>query len=149
VSEHTASIRWANDGPGMAYENYPRDHSWAFEGGPTVGASAAAGYGGGAGRVDPEEALVAAASACHMLTFLAIASKKKLVVARYADDAVGHLEKDAAGRLAVTRIELRPAVEFAPGTAPSAAELARLHDSAHRNCFIANSIRSTVTVTPR
>lgn len=148
MSEHTASIRWSNDGPGMAYETYPRDHHWAFEGGPGVPASAAPGYGGGAGRVDPEEALVAAAAACHMLTFLAIAAKKKLVVARYADDAVGHLEKDAEGRLAVTRIELRPVVEFAPGTTLPAADLAKLHDSAHRNCFIANSIRSTVTVTP-
>lgn len=146
MSEHTASIRWSNDGPGMAYETYPRDHAWDFEGGPSVPASAAAGYGGGAGRVDPEEALVAAAAACHMLTFLAIAAKKKLVVARYADDAVGHLEKDAEGRLAVTRIELRPTVRFVPGTSVAAEELGRLHDSAHRNCFIANSIRAEVSV---
>ena len=148
MSAHTASIRWANDGTGMAYETYPREHSWAFEGGPTLPASAAAAYGGTAGCVDPEEALVAAASACHMLTFLAIASKKKLVVARYADDAVGHLEKDAEGRLAVTRIDLHPVVTFASGTTLPAEDLAKLHDSAHRNCFIANSIRSTVTVTP-
>jgi organic hydroperoxide reductase OsmC/OhrA len=146
MSEHKAAIRWTNIGADMGYERYPRNHTWEFEGGPTVPASAAAAFSGGAGCVDPEEGLVAAASSCHMLTFLAIASKKKLVVASYADQAVGHLEKDAEGRLAVTRIELHPVVRFAPGPAVSAEELRKLHDSAHRNCFIANSIRATVTV---
>lgn len=148
MSEHRATIRWRNTGAGMDYATYPRDHSWEFEGGPVVPASAAAGYQGGAGCVDPEEGLVAAASGCHMLTFLAVASKKKLVVASYEDHAVGHLEKDAEGRLAVTRIELRPAVAFAPGASVSADDLRRLHDSAHRNCFIANSVKSVITVTP-
>lgn len=146
MSEHKALIRWRNTSETMAYETYPRDHAWEFEGGPSLQATAAAAYGGGAGRVDPEEALVAAAASCHMLTFLAIAAKKKLVVESYEDDAVGHLEKDAQGRLAVTRIELRPTVRFAPGTSVAAEELGRLHDSAHRNCFIANSIRAEVSV---
>jgi len=146
MSTHTATIRWTNDGPGMDYDTYPRNHRWAFDGGPELPASAAAGYGGGEGCVDPEEALVAAASACHMLTFLAVAAKKRLVVASYADAAVGHLEKDAEGRMAVTRIELRPVVTFGAGTSVTPEDLARLHDSAHRNCFIANSIRSAVSV---
>lgn len=146
MSEHKAVIRWKNTGPGMDYDQYPRDHLWEFEGGPVVAASAAAAYRGGTGRVDPEEALVAAAASCHMLTFLAIASKKKLVVTGYEDDPVGYLEKDAAGNLAMTRIELYPRVSFAAGTTVSAEELARMHDSAHRNCFIANSIKSAVTV---
>jgi len=146
MSEHKAVIRWQNRGAGMEYEGYSRDHSWEFEGGPSVPASAAAGYNGAPGRVDPEEGLVAAASSCHMLTFLAIAAKKKLVVSSYTDHAVGHLEKDVEGRLAVTRIELRPDVVFAPGTSVSADDLRRLHDGAHRNCFIANSIKATVTV---
>lgn len=146
MSEHVCTIRWRNTGPGMAYADYPRDHAWEFPGGPIVAASAASAYGGGEGRVDPEEALVAAAAACHMLTFLAIASKRGLVVAGYADSAVGHLEKDAEGRLAVTRIELRPEATFAEGVAPTAEELRRLHESAHRNCFIANSVKAAITV---
>lgn len=146
MSEHRAVIRWQNTGKEMDYANYPRNHSWEFDGGPNVPASAGGTYGGGAGCVDPEEALVAAASSCHMLTFLALASKRKLVVASYADQAVGFLEKDAAGQMVVTRIELRPRVEFAAGTALTDADLARLHDSAHRGCFIANSIRSEVSV---
>lgn len=145
MSEHTAVVRWRNAGTDLDYERFSRDHQWEFEGGPLVPASAAAVYKGSAGCVDPEEALVAAASACHMLTFLAIASKKRLVVASYTDEAVGHLEKDAEGRLAVTRIELRPQVSFS-GSAPAAEELVRLHDSAHRNCFIANSIKAEVSV---
>ncbi len=146
MSEHTASIRWRNNSAQMVYDTYPRDHQWEFEGGPVVPASAAPGFSGGAGCVDPEEGLVAAAAACHMLTFLAVASKKKLVVASYEDHAVGHLEKDAEGKLAVTRIELRPVVKFASGTSLTAEELSRLHESAHRNCFIANSIKAAMTV---
>jgi organic hydroperoxide reductase OsmC/OhrA len=146
MSEHSCAVRWRNAGADMVYETYSRDHAWEFEGGPVVAASAAAGYGGSTGRVDPEEALVAAVASCHMLTFLAIAAKKKLMVAEYTDRAVGHLEKDAEGRLAVTRIELRPEVRFAPGVVVSPEDLRRMHDSAHRNCFIANSVRSAITV---
>jgi organic hydroperoxide reductase OsmC/OhrA len=146
MSEHRAIIRWQNSGAEMDYQRFPRQHSWEFEGGPTVPASAGADYKGEPGRVDPEEALVAAASSCHMLTFLAIAAKRKLAVAAYIDHAAGYLEDDGEGRLSVTRIELRPAVVFAAGTSVSAEELRKLHDSAHRNCFIANSIKATVTV---
>ena len=146
MSEHTAVIRWENDTGALDYDRYSRRHRWEFDGGPVVEASAGAKYRGDDGCVDPEEALVAAASSCHMLTFLAIAARRKLVVSRYEDRAVGYLEKDAEGRLAVTRIELRPAVTFS-GTTPASDELSRLHEAAHRNCFIANSIRATVTVT--
>lgn len=149
MSEHKAIVRWQNNGTAMDYDTYSRDHVWEFDGGPVVNASAAPAYLGGTGRVDPEEGLVAAVSACHMLTFLAVAAKKKLVVLAYEDEATGHLEKDAAGRLAVTRVELRPRVRFGPGVSPSPAELTALHEAAHRNCFIANSVKAAVTVTAR
>jgi organic hydroperoxide reductase OsmC/OhrA len=129
----------------MDYERYPRDHTWSVAGN-LIPASAAPEFKGGAGRVDPEAALVAALASCHMLTFLAIAARKRLVVASYTDSAVGWLEKNAAGQLAMTRVELRPEVQFAPDTGISAEELSRLHDSAHRNCFIANSVKTEVTV---
>src|SRR5690606_32416738 len=92
-------------------------------------------------------ALVAALSSCHMLTFLAIASKRGLVVDRYSDDAVGTLEKNADGRLAITRVELHPAIEFA-GEAPDAATLEEMHHQAHERCFIANSVTTEVEVLP-
>jgi organic hydroperoxide reductase OsmC/OhrA len=146
MSEHTAAIHWRNSGPAMDYERYPREHRWEFEGGPVVPASAAAGYQGATGSVDPEEALVASAAACHMLTFLAIASKQKFVVASYEDRAVGYMEKNAEGRLAITRIALNPQISFGPGTVVTAEALRKLHESAHRNCIIANSIKAAVTI---
>jgi organic hydroperoxide reductase OsmC/OhrA len=89
---------------------------------------------------------VAALSSCHMLTFLAIASKKGFVVDDYRDEAVGVLEKNAEGRLAVTRVTLRPRIGFSGDRVPSVEEIERMHESAHRGCFIANSVRTEVTV---
>lgn len=147
MSTHQASVQWARGGADPSYDTYPRNHTWAFEGGPVVPASAAPAYKGGAGCIDPEEALVAAAASCHMLTFLAIAAKKGLVVDSYRDQAVGHMEKNAEGQIAITRIELNPEVRFG-GEAPDGEALERMHHSAHRNCFIANSIRAEVSWTP-
>ncbi|GAA4855119.1 OsmC family protein [Luteimonas vadosa] len=148
MSEHHASIHWRRGDAAFNYETYSRDHDWRFDGGPCVPASAAPAYRGNPGRVDPEEAFVAAVSSCHMLTLLAIAARKRWIVERYDDDAVGTMSPNADGRLAVTRIELRPRIEFAPGSAPDAAQLARLHEQAHADCFIANSVRTEVVVRP-
>jgi organic hydroperoxide reductase OsmC/OhrA len=146
MSEHRATVRWQRGDNPFDYERYPRDHDWDFGLGLTVPASAAPDYFGSAERCDPEKALVAALSSCHMLTFLAIASKKGYVVDAYEDAAVGVLEKNAEGRLAVTRVSLAPQVRFGGERRPSAEELARMHESAHRNCFIANSVRTAVTI---
>lgn len=145
MSEHRATIRWRRATPGFGYEEYSRDHGWSFDGGAEVRASAAPAYRGSPAGVDPEEALVAALSSCHMLTFLAIASRKGWVVDSYEDEAVGHLEKNTQGKLAVTRVALRPKIGFG-GKAPSAEELAALHQRAHQECFIANSVRAQVAV---
>ena len=147
MSEHKATIRWRKAGDSFAYADYTRDHDWSFDEGRTVvRASAAPAFRGTAELVDPEEAFVASLASCHMLTFLAICSKKRITVESYTDDAVGHLEKNAAGKLAVTRVELRPRVEFAAGQAPDAAVLRELHDTAHHECFLANSVLTEVAV---
>ncbi|MFC3550567.1 OsmC family protein [Lysobacter cavernae] len=148
MSEHIASIRWNRNGQPFDYEHYPRDHEVAFDNGNTMKGSAAPAYFGSADGVDPEEMLVAALSSCHMLTLLAIAAKKSWVVDRYEDDAVGTLAKNEDGRMMVTHVTLRPRIAFA-GKAPDAAELERLHESAHRNCFIANSVKTAVRVEAR
>jgi organic hydroperoxide reductase OsmC/OhrA len=145
MSQHEATLSWSRGGRGFGYEEYPRDHTWKFDGGTEVRATAAPDYRGNPALVDPEEAFVAAIASCHMLTFLAIASRKRLVVDRYDDAATGFMEKNADGKLAITRVVLRPKIAFA-GPAPSAEELARLHESAHANCFIANSVRSEIVV---
>lgn len=145
MSQHEATLSWSRGGRGFGYEEYPRDHTWRFDGGTEVRATAAPDYRGNPALVDPEEAFVAAVASCHMLTFLAIASRKRLVVDRYDDTATGFMEKNADGKLAITRVVLRPKIAFS-GTAPPAEALARLHESAHANCFIANSVRSEIVV---
>jgi len=145
MSEHRARVSWERGGVDFGYESYPRDHVWSFEGGVRVPASAAPEFRGSPGRVDPEAALVAALSSCHMLTFLAIASRKRLIVDGYEDDATGWLEKNEDGRLALTRVVLRPRISFA-GAAPAPEVVADLHARAHRECFIANSVRTRVEV---
>jgi len=97
------------------------------------------------GPVDPEEAFVAALSSCHMLTFLAIAARKRLVVDAYDDHAVGVMAKNEQGRLAITHVTLHPKIVWA-GPEPDAETLERLHHRAHVECFIANSVTTSVTV---
>lgn len=147
MSEHHATVTWQRTGDDFAYETYSREHTWAFAGGVAVPASAAPAFRGDPARVDPEEAFVAALSSCHMLTFLAIAARKRLVVDSYRDTAVGHLEKDAGGKLSMTRVTLRPQVTFAD-PAPPPDVLDRLHHRAHEECFIARSVKTEVTIEP-
>jgi organic hydroperoxide reductase OsmC/OhrA len=148
MSEHRVHVTWERGGTEFGYETYPRNHRWRFEGGVEVPASAAPAFRGDPKRVDPEAAFVAALSSCHMLTFLSIASRKRLVVDAYEDDAVGFLEKNEAGRLAITRVVLRPRVRFA-GIPPAAESIADLHERAHHECFVANSVRTEVAVEAR
>ncbi|WP_373068318.1 OsmC family protein [Gemmatimonas sp.] len=81
-----------------------------------------------------------------MLTFLALASNKGFVVDSYDDTAVGHLEKNANGKLAVSRVELHPKIVYSGAKQPTQADLDWLHDKAHRECFIANSVTTEVSV---
>jgi len=146
MSEHQVTIDWKRQTPDFAYETYNRDHDWRFDAGVTVRGSAAPAYRGSESCVDPEEAFVTSLSSCHMLTFLAIASRKRYVVDSYRDHAVGILAKDSAGNLAITKVTLRPEVRFSGKTLPTTEELRQLHDQAHHACFIANSVKTEVVV---
>jgi organic hydroperoxide reductase OsmC/OhrA len=146
MSDHKATITWSRGAHEFSYETYSRDHTWRFDGGIEVVASAAPSYKGTPACVDPEEAFVAALSSCHMLTFLAIAARKRLVVDRYEDAAVGFMEKNEQGRLAITRVELRPRIAFGGTTQPSAEDVELMHHQAHEHCFIANSVKTDVRV---
>ncbi|MEU4395174.1 OsmC family protein [Kribbella sp. NPDC023855] len=127
MSEHVVDVSWSRGGREFTYQTYSRDHEWRFDGGVTVPGSAAPAYlGSDTGAVDPEEAFVAALSSCHMLTFLAIAAKKRLVVDSYVDHAVGEMAKNEAGRLAITKVTLNPVITFA-GETPDEATLERIH----------------------
>ncbi|MEA3213438.1 MAG: hypothetical protein QOE70_6495 [Chthoniobacter sp.] len=146
MSEHKATLNWKRESADFTYQSYNREHIWSFDGGAEVKASASPAYKGDPACVDPEEALVAAVSSCQMLTFLALATRQRWVVDRYTDDAVGFLEKGPDGKLAITRVILRPKITFGGSTRPTDEELERLNHEAHEACFIASSIKASVTV---
>lgn len=147
MSAHRAAVRWRRTSADFTYDSYNRAHDVVFKDGAIVlpGSSAPA-FKGDADRVDPEEAFVASLSSCHMLTFLAICARKRLIVDSYEDDADGHLEKGANGRLWMAHVTLRPRVQFAPGTSIDEATLADIHHKSHEECFIANSVTTEVAV---
>jgi organic hydroperoxide reductase OsmC/OhrA len=145
MSEHHASIVWQRTSQDHTYMTYNRAHEWRFAA-ATVPASATKDYRGDPDRVNPEEALVAALSSCHMLTFLAIAAKRKLPLDSYSDNAVGLMEKNGAGRLAITRVTLRPKIVWSAGVTVSREDLDKMHHEAHEGCFIANSVKTEITV---
>ncbi|MEO8670142.1 MAG: OsmC family protein [Tahibacter sp.] len=146
MSEHHTTLQWSRADTAFERGNYVRDHEIRFEGGQTVRNSAAVGYGGDANASNPEELLLAALSSCHMLTFLAIVANRGYVVDQYVDAAVAMLDKNADGKMAVTRAILNPRIQFSDGNQPSSEELATLHQRAHANCFIANSVRCEVEI---
>jgi organic hydroperoxide reductase OsmC/OhrA len=146
MSEHRASVAWQVDAQGFSPTVYNRSHQITFEGGVQVPGTAAPDFGGNPAEVDPEKLLVSAVASCHMLTFLAVAAKKRLQLISYTDDAVGVLEKNSEGKFAVTKILLHPKAVFAGDTQPDATELADLHARAHRGCFVGNSVKAEVIV---
>lgn len=151
-SEHGAEVRWERNGAVFTDSRYRRDHRWRFDGGLEVPASASPSVVPAAhvdpAAVDPEEAFVAALASCHMLWFLSVAAKRGFTVERYRDAATGVLGAFEGGRKGITRVVLRPEVEFAGAARPSAAEHEALHREAHERCFIAASVRTEVLCEP-
>jgi organic hydroperoxide reductase OsmC/OhrA len=150
MSAHRATVSWKLDDGDFLKRRYSRVHRLVFAGGVEVKGSPATAIvpapWSAADGVDPESAFTAALSACHMLWFLDHAARAGFVVTSYVDDAEGTLGRDAAGKLAMTRVALRPAIEFSGDTRPTADDLARLHHAAHADCFIANSVTTEVAV---
>jgi organic hydroperoxide reductase OsmC/OhrA len=153
MSNYTASLVWERGGQDFASQRYSRRHVWRFDGGAEVPGSSSPSVvpppGSDPAAVDPEEAFVASLASCHMLWFLAIAAKRGFVVDRYEDAASGVLERNAARRFAMTRVTLRPKITFSGAKQPTAEELDALHHKAHEECYIANSVTTTVVVEPQ
>lgn len=150
MSEHTASIHWHRSDGDFLAGRYSRGHTWTFDGGVVVPASASPTvvplpYADPAG-VDPEEAYVASIASCHMLWYLALAARRGFVVERYTDTATGVLTKDAHGKEWLSQVTLVPVVTYGTGHAPSPAEETAVHHAAHEACFIANSVRTMITI---
>lgn len=147
MSEHRAGLAWTRTTPGFAYDDFNRDHQVRFGDGRVLTGDAAAAYGGQAAGADPEQLFAASLAACHMLSFLAVAARMRIVVDAYADDAVAFVGKGADGRLAVTCVVLKPRVTFAADVPPE--RLAQLHDLAHRNCFVAGAVKADIVIEPQ
>ncbi|MFL6734553.1 MAG: OsmC family protein [Sphingomicrobium sp.] len=151
MSTYTATIRWSRSGATYTDGRYSRAHEWAFDGGAVVSASSSPHVVplpmSDERGVDPEEAFIASLSSCHMLFFLDFARRSGLVVDSYVDPAEGVMGSDADGRIAMTSVTLRPQIAWV-GPAPDEATLAELHHKAHAACFIANSVKTEVTVEP-
>jgi organic hydroperoxide reductase OsmC/OhrA len=150
MSEHKASIAWAFSGGDFLKGRYSRDHTWRFDGGVTLPASPSPSvvptpYSNPA-NVDPEEAFVAAIASCHMLTFLYLASREGIEVTSYEDEAVGVMTKNERGVPWVSSVLLSPQVTYRASSAPSSEQERRLHEAAHHGCFIANSVKTEITV---
>lgn len=149
--EYTATVSWKR-GSEEAFTDikFSRAHQWSFDGGVTVPASSSPLSVrvpfSRTDAVDPEEALVASLSSCHMLTFLYLAAKQGFVVDSYDDAAVGSMTKNDRGKLFVSKVTLRPRIAFSGAKQPSDAELSQLHHRAHEECYIANSVLTEVTV---
>ncbi|HZV33111.1 MAG TPA: OsmC family protein [Verrucomicrobiae bacterium] len=153
MSEHKATIDWQRGNADFLSGKYSREHTWTFDGGLTVRASASPSvvpvpYANPA-NVDPEEAFVASVSSCHMLTFIYLAGKQRFQVDAYRDHAVGHMTKNEKGVPWVSSIELNPEITYSGDKVPSPADEEHLHHLAHEQCFIANSIKTDVTVKKR
>ena len=149
---HTATIHWELVDADFLSKRYSRAHTWTFDGGVVVPASSSPHVVplpmSDAGAVDPEEAFVAALASCHMLWFLDIASRAGYAVDRYEDAADGRMGRNAAGKLVVDVVTLRPRTRFAGARVPDAAALAALHHEAHEECFLANSVRCEIRCEP-
>ena len=150
--EYQARIHWERGAAPFTDNRYSRGHSWHFDGGVEVPASSSPHTVrvplSVAAAVDPEEALVASLSSCHMLWFLSLAASGGFRVDDYTDDALGVMGKNAAGRIAMLSVTLRPRVRFSGERLPSRADIAHLHHRAHEECFIANSVTTEVRIEP-
>ena len=152
MSEYTATIAWTRGGAPFVGHHYSRGHSWFFDGGVEVPASASPHSvphpHSIEAAVDPEEAFVASISSCHMLWFLWIAANKGFVVDDYRDEAVGIMGRNPKGKIAMVTVRLRPLVSFSGTKTPTKAEVTALHHEAHETCYIASSITTEVTCEP-
>jgi organic hydroperoxide reductase OsmC/OhrA len=152
MSHYSAQVFWQRDGGDFAGNIYSRRHLIRFDGGAElVGSSSPhvvpVPQSDPAGA-DPEETFVASLSSCHMLWFLSIAARNGFSVDSYTDNAQGVMGRNAAGKMAMTQVTLRPLVIFSGATRPSHEEIEQMHYKAHAECFIANSVTTEVRCEP-
>lgn len=147
MSELSIELSWRRKEAELAPNKYSNEHSIKYNENYTLNADAAPSWGGNSLNTNPEQALAAALSSCHMMTFLALAAKVKWPVKSFKDKADAHLGKDPQGKMCISQIDLNPVVEFDDGFEVEQSKLEDMHERAHRYCFVANSIADHVVIT--
>ena len=150
MSQHKAKIEWKGGTPDFRLGKYTRVHSWGFDGGLNVPASASPSVVPLAycdpANIDPEEAFVASVSSCHMLTFLHVARQGGFQIDSYEDEAVGEMTKNERGIPWISLVTLNPKIVYVGDKRPTHEEEEQLHHKAHDGCFISQSIKTEVKV---
>jgi len=144
MSELSILLKWQLGEGELAQGKYSNSHEITYNEQFKLIADAAPDWGGDVANTNPEQALAASISSCHMMTFLALAVKAKWPVSSYEDKAEAFLGKNPKGQMAVTKIRLNPSVQFSDGFTVSNQEMNEMHDRSHRYCFIANSLSEEV-----
>jgi len=146
MSEYVAELSWSLGDAELVRGKYNNNHRVSFSGGLAATMTSAPDYGGDPHFVNPEEAMAAALSSCHMMTFLALAAKAKWKLKRYKDRAVAVLGKTEDGHTKVAAITLHPVTEFEPEHEIPRDKLEKMHERAHRYCFVANALSCEMRV---
>lgn len=147
MSELSINLSWQRSNEPLTPGKFSNAHDVRYNEQFQLIADAAPDWGGNPVNTNPEQALAASLSSCHLMTFLALAAKAKWPVSSFNDHAIAHLGKNSKGQMSVTRIDLNPSVQFDKGFRVTDSELEKMHDRAHRYCFIANTLSDSVKVT--
>ena len=146
MSELSIKLNWKRKEEELSPGKFSSEHEVSYNDHYMVKADTAPDWGGSAENTNPEQALAASLSSCHMMTFLALAAKTKWSVLSYEDHAIAYLGKNDKKQMIVNKIDLHPKISFDHGFEVSHEELEKMHDRAHRYCFIANTLDSGVEV---
>ena len=152
MAHYTAQVLWQRGDQDFPGNRYSRRHLIRFDGGAELAGSSSPHSVpqpmSDPAAVDPEEAFVASLSSCHMLWFLSIAARQGYCVDSYADAAEGVMARNAAGKMAMTEVTLRPKAAFSGEKRPTREQIDELHHKAHEECYIANSVMTAVRCLP-
>lgn len=152
--KYTAKVIWIkpNDAP-FTDNQFSRVHQWVLDGGCTIQMSSSPQVVplpmSNESLPDPEETFIASVASCHMLFFLSIAARYKFIIHSYQDLTEGFMEKNDSGKMMITQINLYPTIEFAGERTPNTIQIQKIHDLAHQNCFLANSVKSSIHIYPK
>ncbi|WP_085899963.1 OsmC family protein [Kiloniella majae] len=146
MSELSIELTWQRSEAELRPGKYSNAHTVRYNDNYEVKVDAAPDWGGDEDNTNPEQALGAALSSCHMMTFLALAAKAGWPVAGFKDRAVAFLGKNSKGQMSVVKIDLHPVVEFDNDFTITSEELDKMQHRAHRYCFIANTLADSVEI---